>query len=689
MGDIFYAKPPYVAFKTSLVGLLVTFYVSADAASVKPDPASLTQLLGLSIEQLLNIPITSTSYFSETTLESGSTVTVLNHEIWEKNGARRIDDAVSNMPGFIPLPSFLGLKLWAVRGFSTSNGSGVQTLWDGVPLNAFPVGTTQVDNANIQLNTLDSIEVIRGPGSALYGSDAFHGVVSLNAYESEDDQQLVSLRLGSNGYADSAYKKSTPLSNDWRLNLAIAAGGQPEQNSKYQYFDQGVKSSSERDSIYDSYTASVKFNSDESKTISYKLGVYYNKYSHDNFFHNGSSVPSNDTSDHESEFAMLKAAATWKLGSHNSLSFDTSLWSQSRDSSRILTPTNNVINIVVEKEDQLAANIVYRHDKLFGNTELAAALGFKSNKLKNAHRTLTNASGAVLNNIFEQALPFEHQSRHVTSALIDAKTQFLDDEYILRYGVRYDRYSDFGGNLSPRLGLIKKLDKKSAIKLLYGNAFRAPTANEFYGAPLLAGNLNLKPETIDTYELAYINQTRTSKFETVLFSSEWNNVIAVVGVNPNRVYQNVGKQKSKGVEVSFLEEYQQWQFDLSGSYVKSEDVTSDVSLSVFPKFIINAGVAYQFKNNWVVRVVNRVHIGASRNPDTPTVIAPKLKDYWRLDVNAIKKYSKKLEVFVNLRNALNRDNQFPTTQGSPVQADFAGGVQDEKISFDAGLRYGF
>ena len=169
-------------------------------------PKSVSDFLLLSIEELLNVPITSTSHFEETSLTSGSTVTVITPEYWQKRGARRMEDALQYMPGVNMTPSFLGAKNMVIRGFPNSNGTGVQTLWDGVPINTYPIGNALIDHPNIQLNTLNSIEVIRGPGSALYGSDAFNGVLSLNAFETTKEMNKVHLQAASNGYYNAAYQ---------------------------------------------------------------------------------------------------------------------------------------------------------------------------------------------------------------------------------------------------------------------------------------------------------------------------------------------------------------------------------------------------------------------------------------------------------------------------------------------------
>jgi len=73
----------------------------------------------------------------------------------------------------------------------------------------------------------------------------------------------------------------------------------------------------------------------------------------------------------------------------------------------------------------------------------------------------------------------------------------------LSAGVRYDHYYSFGGTTNPRLGLIYHPFSQTAFKLLYGSAFRAPSAFEmfYYGLGLYQANLHLQPETMKSYEV--------------------------------------------------------------------------------------------------------------------------------------------------------------------------------------------
>ncbi|MFZ0980172.1 MAG: TonB-dependent receptor [Candidatus Acidiferrales bacterium] len=121
-------------------------------------------------------------------------------------------------------------------------------------------------------------------------------------------------------------------------------------------------------------------------------------------------------------------------------------------------------------------------------------------------------------------------------------------------GLRYDHYSYFGGTTNPRLGLIYHPHHTTALKLLYGTAFRAPEPFEMspdYG-PFYDNNFQLKPETIRSVE-GVVEETLGQHFtlEGSVFRN-WINNLITVETNPAdglSIYENSGQVNATGVEV--------------------------------------------------------------------------------------------------------------------------------------------
>ncbi|MES2048696.1 MAG: TonB-dependent receptor [Pseudomonadota bacterium] len=131
----------------------------------------------------------------------------------------------------------------------------------------------------------------------------------------------------------------------------------------------------------------------------------------------------------------------------------------------------------------------------------------------------------------------------------------LAKDWMLTAGVRRDNYSDFGGTTNPRLALVWDAAYNFVVKAIYGQAFRAPNFVEQYtkNNPVNIGNPNLHPETIKTAELAFSWQpTPNWNAKLNLFEYRMHDIIvAIPNVDPStgKTFQNTGDQNGRGMEL--------------------------------------------------------------------------------------------------------------------------------------------
>lgn len=167
-------------------------------------------------------------------------------------------------------------------------------------------------------------------------------------------------------------------------------------------------------------------------------------------------------------------------------------------------------------------------------------------------------------------------------------------------GVRLDEYSDFGTTINPRAALVWESSYYLTTKLLYGRAFRAPSFSEQFvqNNPVVAGNPDVDPETIDTYELVFDLQPASNLNSVVnFFFYQAENMIDFVGPEPIPTAQNFGEQEGYGFEI-------------------------EVSWEVTDRFNMNTNLSYQHSENKKT---------GSRTPDVPV---------WQLYLNPHWKFAR-------------------------------------------------
>jgi len=168
----------------------------------------------------------------------------------------------------------------------------------------------------------------------------------------------------------------------------------------------------------------------------------------------------------------------------------------------------------------------------------------------------------------------------------------LRDDLIFSLGARYDHYDSFGGTTNPRLALIYNPLAQTTVKLLYGEAFRAPNAFEQHYHDSLATqkpNPNLQPEKIKTYELV-VEQYLGEHLRAVAsgFYYEIDDLINLTldPADDLLVFGNLDEVEAKGVE---LELEGKWRRGLEGrisySFQEAKDRKTDMLLSNSPKHL--------------------------------------------------------------------------------------------------------
>ena len=404
------------------------------------------------------------------------------------------------------------------------SSSTVLVMINSHPLNENYLGSAFWTYDTMMLDNVKRIEVVRGPGSALYGANAFSGVINIITKEAEDvdgweliarggsyDTQQYNLLYGKtyndldvvfnfNYFDTHGYNKhvnkdmQTSLDRIFLTNASLAPGrmqGDDETydaflSMKYRGFKlEGKYIDRERDMVVGMYP--ILNNKSIGSTKDYYLTISYEKTLWEGFDFSGKVYRNHNNSFADLQYYPPGTAQLTPIGP-------------------VIMP-DGVNNRFSSKNDRTGFEIQTTWKMSSSNTAVAGISyeEMKQYDINNKANYLRTPFPLVI-----IPLPRERDltniQNHNRSVKRNFKAFFIEDIWDIRdnlrltVGVRYDDYSDFGNSTNPRVGLTWEFVKGYDLKLLYGSAFRAPSFWELYD--YLNGNPDLDPEEVDTYQVS-------------------------------------------------------------------------------------------------------------------------------------------------------------------------------------------
>jgi outer membrane receptor for ferrienterochelin and colicins len=479
------------------------FATAAWAAEGERSSAPSSDLTQLSLEELMNVEVYGASKFQQKLSEAPSSVSVVTADEIKKYGYRNLADVLRSVRGFI-VTNDRAYSYVTVRGFGRTGdwNSRVLILVDGHRMNEITYDAVYVANeAIVDIDLVDRIEIIRGPSSSLYGDNAFFAVISITTKQGPDIQGTeVSAEAGNQAtYAGRASFGKRLEGGD---KVLLSASAMSTEGNTRLYFPEFDPANPAADSRASNNGIAENLDKEQRRSA-------FAKYSTEHFTFEGAYV----------ERTKKIPIASFSLAGFNDPRFE------AVDSRAFLDVTyKNTTGPGIELLGRLyydqywyhtdypyAASVTLNKDYIWANWWGAEAQIIK--KLRDRHTIVAGAD--FQNNVKAR---FENYDIDPYLLYIDSnrRTQkwslFLQDEsrlsstVILNAGVRYDKYETFGDTTNPRAALIYTPIKSSVYKFLYGTAFRSPNQYELYfDSPTYGtkGNPDLDPETISTYEIVY------------------------------------------------------------------------------------------------------------------------------------------------------------------------------------------
>ena len=550
-------------------------------------------LFSLSFEDLLNVQVDIASKTNETLSSVPSTISVFSRKQIQALGVDNAYEVMNFVPG---MQSTRGDWVGAVpkdhaRGVYLDSGN-VLVMINGERVNESSFGKASVYLPYIPVEVIEKIEFIRGPGSALYGSNAFLGVMNIVTSKERNALQFV---VGNNG----RYGATGQINRIFSDNTRIFANFAYEQKDGESY-PQGVKDPLE--AIY--LDAGIDY-----KKL--QLRARYNETSLDEFLNLAGYSKQNQ---HNSDNTFVGIKYNWINNDKLKLDSSYSFTKHNISSAGLIATFDDIPDFLVgpawqTTDSKFETELSYQFDNQW---QLAAGIEYSEAKQTEAGVRTSyydfDSEQIIIDPAFEQqgivsVMDFpEFSSLKFTFETLSAYGQLkipYSDALTLFIGARYDDVKDIDSKLSPRLAGVYKINSEHTVKLQYGESFRTPVTNELLSNDdVTIGNPSLRSESIKTTELVWHYKTSELQANAVLFYNELNDFINIeptLSDDSLFTFTNSFNTQNSGIELDST-----WQsskdFSITGTYTQYFEDPINASFKRFASIISS----YNLSDSWQV-----------------------------------------------------------------------------------------
>lgn len=513
-------------------------------------------LFNISIEELLDMPISTASRQLQAAREAPAVISVVTAEDIQQFGYRSVADALVQVPGMYAIGDGVSPNV-GVRGINAGVRAWsriLKVMIDGQPVAYRADASNFLGASLINMEAIERIEVVRGPASALYGADAFLGVVNIITRPGEQ-RSIAATASVSRGAEEGGgvALHAAGFSGAWQWVLSMAGGNLdrsgaalPRSSPLYARVVAAAKgdvSAADRDRPRNALLR-VGYSGAQSETVlllhAYRLDAKGEFLDFGILSHNNRLALHQNTARLQHEYRgfddwTLRASVAQSHGGPDS-----------------------------RERLSLGAPASYPERRL---GYVAQDLGLEAQRRLGDQHSLV--VGADRNRDNEQRMQiYSIDAASGKAALVSgtgAREQIVNTGYYLQYSIRpwswggvtanarRDSHSVFGDSSNYRLALTGNLTPALAYKLLHGTSYKAPTAAQLYAQPLYAGevlgNLALRPETSRSTEASVQWQADANLALTFnAYRLTVRDKTELLPLGANLQPQNSGRQQGRGYE---------------------------------------------------------------------------------------------------------------------------------------------
>ena len=495
------------------------------------------------------------------TAETAASITVITADQIEKGGYTRVTEILEQTNLWV---ADVGNGAAGVNSVAINGDDRVLILVDGRKINReyfIGMGKTRVNlNQLPSVKNIERIEIVRGPASALYGSDAAGGVINIITRKGEMTGTDLTFQAGSSGqqiYTLATEGKSRDFS------YRVTAERKSQNDYDYKDYKTGtVKTMPNSYVRQNAATVRLDRNLGDNRSLTF----YYERL------------------DGRSGYALMPPgfaqhhATAYEISQEDNVDI-TYRWGKKAGENHLKVYHNSA------RYDIFGANDANQPDKFLTSRTTGAEW---------QQKWQIGKSYSLLGGLEWRQVKVDAPTDGISNKLLNNQAVFLENRWTLpanwtlTAGLRYDEHNVFGGKPTARISFNRQVNDHTNYYFSWGQIFKAPNAEELYGQSQAIGNPNLKPEVGDSFTIGLnAKLAKGLKLQTSLFYSRIRDAIYFYPIDSSYMYwkfENLQEQKRQGIDISLIKKLSRdWQVVLGYAYtdIKNKNKT-DASFHADP-----------------------------------------------------------------------------------------------------------
>ncbi len=655
--------------RRSWLGLLfaliftVTVEVSATEQGTQnkdaPSSALIERLEGADLESLLDTrvalnpdwQVNTPTKLSQKSSRSPASVIVVSKEQISWFGYTSVAEVISHISGFSATDDLLQSS-FGIRGIHAGARAGnrsFKVMLDDQPVNFKSNDRNVIDRNLIPISLIERIEIIKGPVSALYGANAFLGVINIVTKTSEEFIRKGSLvyleaeRIHDAGNGWFAEIAGGSRFNDWDSSFGLALGyadrgglDLPLSSPDYALFAQGTgnRQLTSEDNISKPLTFYFKSRYLAKDASRWQVAAHYQELQSTHAYGDLNTLLATGNTHVDVYNAFLRLDHYRPLTEQLSLNLDMSV--------KKGAPRG-------DHRTELGSDVFYYRSNIsYASVDVSAELNWQQGS---SNHWLFGVDLSSDDHDIEAFSRVEKADGQVTPLTQPGSQTLNSQAYYLQwlakwevgfdtiFGYRHDHSEVYRSEDSIRLGLVYPLSDKHSLKLLYGSSFQAPSPELLYRRPIqrgdLIGNADLDPQQAKTIELVAAGTFGANiRYTATLYHSKVDDLVVYRDDVSNLAAVNAASARTKGLELDISYDTDNWHLYFNAGWQDIEVADSSLFVlenrpkgALFPEYTANAGLSYLWSNGIRLSLDNQFN--DKRPASTSNVVAA--ETFYELD----------------------------------------------------------